>query len=332
MDTQAKSEEPSVIQRHLHRFIAYLQYEKGASPYTLKNYSTEIQEFIDFAAGEDARTWTAVNVPLIRRYLLWLSSRNLVQASIARRLSELRAFAQYLVRTGEIVQNPFRQVSLPRLPERLPRYLEYPEVLAMLRVPDISTPAGLRDRAILEVMYASCVRVSEVVGLNVGDYEREEARLRVWGKGAKERIAFLGEPACKALDAYLAEGRPRLLAAAHRSPSATDALFVNRFGQRLSSRSVDTLVRKHARAAGIAQRVTPHVLRHTFATHLLNGGADLRFIQEMLGHSDISTTQVYTHVSQERLREVYLRAHPRSRAADDPAGLATSGTPATVAR
>jgi len=313
MRAQTEGTDPSILQRHLDRFIAYLQYEKGASPYTLKNYGTEIQEFIDFAAGEDAADWAAVNVPLIRRYLLWLSSRNLAQASIARRLSELRSFGQYLVRNGEIAQNPFRQVSLPRLPERLPRYLEYPEVLAMLHVPDISTPAGLRDRAILEVMYASGIRVSEVVGLNVGDYEREEARLRVWGKGAKERIAFLGEPACRALDAYLAEGRPRLLAAAHH-PTATDALFVNRFGQRLSSRSVDTLVRKTARAAGIARRVTPHVLRHSFATHLLNGGADLRFIQEMLGHSDISTTHIYTHVSQERPREVHLRAHPRSRA------------------
>lgn len=315
MDTRSESEEPSTLQHHLHRFIAYLQYEKGASPYTIKNYGAEIQEFIDFAAGEDATDWPAVDVPLIRRYLLWLSGRNLAQASIARRLSELRSFGQYLVRNGEIAQNPFRQVSLPKLPERLPRYLEYAEVLAMLRVPDVSTPAGLRDRAILEVMYASGIRVSEVVGLNVGDYEREEARVRVWGKGAKERIAFLGEPACRALDAYIAEGRPRLLAAAHR-PVATDALFVNRFGQRLTSRSVDTLVRKAARAAGITRRVAPHVLRHSFATHLLNGGADLRFIQEMLGHSDISTTQVYTHVSQERLREVYLRAHPRARTND----------------
>lgn len=331
MTGRSEDTEPSVLQQHLGRFIAYLQYEKGASPYTVKNYRAEIQEFIEFAAAEDAADWSAINVPLIRRYLLWLSSRNLAQASVARRLSELRSFAQYLLRNDEIAQNPFRMVSLPRLPERLPRYLEYPEVVAMLRVPDVSTPAGLRDRAILEVMYASGIRVSEVVGLNVGDYEREDARLRVWGKGAKERIAFLGEPACTALDAYIAHGRPRLLAAAHR-PTATDALFVNRFGLRLSARSVDTLVRETARAAGITRRVTPHVLRHTFATHLLNGGADLRFIQEMLGHSDISTTQVYTHVSQERLREVYLRAHPRSRAADETDGPARGAASATMAR
>lgn len=331
MHTHTESTKPSVLQIHLDRFVAYLQYEKSASPYTVKNYSTEIREFINFAADEDVADWAAVDVPLIRRYLLWLSSRNLAQASVARRLSELRSFAQYLMRNGEIAQNPFRQVSLPRLPERLPRYLEYGEVLAMLRVPDVATPAGLRDRAILEVMYASGIRVSEVVGLNVGDYEREEARLRVWGKGAKERIAFLGEPACRALDAYLAQGRPRLLAAARR-PTATNALFVNRFGLRLSARSVDTLVRETALAAGITRRVTPHVLRHTFATHLLNGGADLRFIQEMLGHSDISTTQVYTHVSQERLREVYLRAHPRSRAENSNNGLSSGAGPTVVAR
>ena len=299
------------MQRQLDRFLNYLRYEKNASPYTIKNYGSEIQEFIDFAADGGVADWPGINVPFIRRYLLWLSSRNLAQASVARRLSELRSFGQYLMREGELARNPFHLVSLPRLPERLPNYLEYDEVLTMLRVPDTSKPAGVRDRAILEVMYASGVRISEVVGLNVGDYEREDARLRVWGKGSKERIAFLGGPACAALDAYVAWGRRGLLEASGRA-TATNALFLNRFGGRLSARSVDTLIRRTAAAAGIARRITPHVLRHTFATHLLNGGADLRVIQEMLGHANISTTQIYTHVSQERIREVYLRAHPRS--------------------
>ena len=311
MGERRQDPEQTIMQGQLDRFVAYLRYEKSASPYTIKNYGSEIQEFIDFAADEGAVDWPAVTVPLIRRYLLWLSSRQLAATSVSRRLSELRSFGQYLTRNGDIPRNPFHLVSLPRLPERLPNYLEYEEVLAMLRVPDTSKPAGLRDRAILEVMYASGVRVSEVAGLNVGDYEREDARLRVWGKGAKERIAFLGGPACSAVDAYVAYGRPSLLAASPRAET-TGALFLNRFGQRLSVRSVDSLIRRTAVAAGIARRVTPHVLRHTFATHLLNGGADLRFIQEMLGHANISTTQIYTHVSQERIREVYLKAHPRS--------------------
>ena len=304
------------MQQHLDRFLNFLRYEKSASPYTIKNYGSEIQEFLDFAAGEGVADWEGITVPFIRRYLLWLSSRKLAQASVARRLSELRSFGQYLVRNGELARNPFHLVSLPRLPERLPKYLEYNEVLAMLQVPDTSKAAGLRDRAILEVMYASGVRVSEVVGLNLGDYERDEARIRAWGKGSKERIAFLGGPAIAALEAYLAYGRPELFASSGRA-SATNALFLNRFGGRLSTRSVDTLVRAAAAAAGIGRRITPHVLRHTFATHLLNGGADLRFIQEMLGHANISTTQVYTHVSQERIREVYLRAHPRSQPHED---------------
>lgn len=307
--------QPSAIQADLERFIAYLRLEKDASPYTIKNYGSEIQEFIDFIVGERAADWQEVDVSLIRRYLLWLNSRGLAASSISRRISELRSFGQYLVRNDVLRKNPFRSVSLPRLPERLPKYLEYHEILAMLRVPDITKPQGQRDRAILEVLYAGGLRVSELAGLNVSDYEREASTLRVWGKGGKERIAFLGEPACKALEIYLRRARPELLSRRKPGPT-TGAMFLNRFGGRLSSRSVDTLIRKAANTAGIRMRVTPHVLRHTFATHLLNGGADLRYIQEMMGHASISTTQVYTHVSQERLREIYLRAHPRAQVRD----------------
>jgi len=311
MDDERKDSQASALQNNLERFLVYLRVEKNSSPYTIKNYGSEIQEFIDFAAGEGARDWEGVTIPFIRRYLLWLNSRKLAPASVARRLSELRSFGKYLMRNGELAQNPFRLISLPRVPERLPNYLEYDEILAMLNVPDASTPKGLRDRAILEVLYAGGLRISELAGLNVGDYSAEERQVRVWGKGSKERIAFLGEPACRALQGYLADGRPQLLKA-RKKASATGALFLNRFGDRLSLVSVTTLIRKTAKAAGIARRVTPHVLRHTFATHLLNGGADLRYIQELLGHANISTTQIYTHVSQERIREVYLRAHPRA--------------------
>jgi len=315
MDDEREDSRASALQNHLERFLIYLRVEKGSSPYTVKNYGSEIQEFVDFAADEGVRDWTGVNVPFIRRYLLWLNSRKLAQASVARRISELRSFGKYLMRNGELAQNPFRLISLPRVPERLPNYLEYDEILAMLNVPDTSTPKGLRDRAILEVLYAGGLRISELVGLNIGDYSAEEQQLRVWGKGSKERIAFLGQPACRALEAYLTYGRPKFLQA-RKEAAATAALFLNRFGDRLWLGSVDTLIRKMAKAAGIARRVTPHVLRHTFATHLLNGGADLRYIQELLGHANISTTQVYTHVSQERIREVYLRAHPRAQKSD----------------
>ncbi len=303
------------MEEQLNRFIEYLRLERNASPYTIKNYGSEIHEFMEFAKGEGAETWQEVGVPLIRRYLLWLNSRQLSSSSVARRLSELRSFGQYLLRTDELAQNMFRLISLPRTAERLPKYLEYDEVLAMLRTPDTSSAAGLRDRAILEVLYASGVRVSELVGLDIGDYESDGQELRVLGKGDKERIALLGRPACRALDAYISVGRPELLKG-RKEPSTSSAMFLNRFGGRLSSRSVNTLIRKSAIAAGIPRSVTPHVLRHTFATHLLDGGADLRYIQELLGHANISTTQVYTHVSQERLRKVYLGAHPRAQSGD----------------
>jgi integrase/recombinase XerC len=315
MNVGAQESKSLGFQEHLDRFIDYLRVEKDASPYTIKNYGSEIQEFADFAAREKVQGWPAVDVPLIRRYLLWLNGRNLAASSVARRISELRSFGQYLLRNDVLTRNPFRQVSLPRVAERLPNYLEYDEVLAMLRVPDVSKAMGLRDRAILEVLYASGLRVSELAGLDISDYEPEAQRLRVLGKGDKERIAFMGVPACRALDAYIQHARPELLKR-RKSRATTSALFLNRFGSRLSVRSVDALIGQTAAAAGIERRVTPHVLRHTFATHLLNGGADLRYIQELLGHASISTTQIYTHVSQERIRQVYLRAHPRAQTLD----------------
>jgi tyrosine recombinase XerC len=299
--------EPS-LQEPVDRFMVHLRAEKDASPYTRKNYGSEIREFAEFAERDGARDWSAIDVPLVRRYLLYLTERGLAHASISRRLSELRSFANYMVREGTVARSVFHLVSLPRLPERLPKYLEPDEVIRLLAVPDTATPQGMRDRAILEVLYAGGLRVSELTGLDLGDYDRARLEVRVLGKGSKERIAYLGVPARVAVDAYLRSGRPELVA---QDGVQSKSLFLNRFGGRLSVRSVDTLVRTAALAAGIPRLVTPHVLRHTFATHLLNGGADLRYVQEMLGHANVSTTQIYTHVSQERLRAVYFRAHPR---------------------
>jgi integrase/recombinase XerC len=175
--------------------------------------------------------------------------------------------------------------------------------------PDISTPQGQRDRAIIEVLYSSGLRVSELVGLNLSDLDLERGEVKVLGKGGKERICLLGEPARRALKLYIREGRRRLM----EGDGATDALFLNRFGGRLSVRSVDSIVGKYSRIAGLTKRVTPHILRHTFATHLMDGGADLRVVQELLGHARLATTQIYTHVSKSRAREIYLKSHPRAR-------------------
>lgn len=295
-----------MIREHLERYLRYLVVEKNASPRTVRNYQHEIEEFLDFLRAQGIEDWSGVNRDALRRYQAWLGSRDYAKTSVRRRLSELRSFGRYLVREGILTTNPFRMFSSPKTPRRLPNYLSREEMGALLSIPDLSTPQGLRDRAILEVLYGGGLRVSEVVELNVSSIDWGRHELRVWGKGAKERIALLGEPAIRALKAYLEAGRPALL----EGKETTPALFLSRLGTRLSARSVMSILHKYGRLAGLEKRVTPHALRHSFATHLLDGGADLRSVQELLGHEQITTTQIYTHVSQSRTREVYRRSHP----------------------
>lgn len=290
----------------LARYLQSLQHN-NASPYTVKNYGTDIGQFLDYCAEQDVLTLTDLNVRLVRDYLAVLDQAEYVRASIARRVFELRAFGDYLVHQGAWAQNLFRKIYAPRLPQKLPHYLTEVEVLQLLTVPDTSSPQGLRNRAILETLYASGVRVSELVALDIAKTNLKAGELRVIGKGNKERIALLGKPAIVVLRSYLALGRPELV-----GKKPTDALFLNRFGRRLSVRSVSEIVRQAGVAAGISQKVTPHLLRHTFATHLLDGGADLRVVQELLGHENLATTQIYANVTQRRAREIYLGAHPRS--------------------
>lgn len=282
--------------------------ERNASPYTIANYRREIAQCLGFLEGEGVRDWSEVTRTVLRRYLAWLNSRGYVKASVARRLSELRSFGRFLMRERIVPVNPFRAVASPKLPKRLPAPISQPDAQALVTAPDLSTPRGLRDRAILEVLYGGGVRVSELVGLNLSSLDARRQELLVWGKGAKERIVLLGRPAVRALQSYIEGGRPALL-----GKSVTNALFLNRLSGRLTTRSVMNLLKKYSHLAGIEKRVTPHTLRHTFATHLLDGGADLRSVQELLGHARLSTTQIYTHVSQNRAREVYLRSHPLAR-------------------
>jgi integrase/recombinase XerC len=297
------------MDEHLNKFITYLIAEKNASPYTIKNYRHEIGEFLDFLKEQGIDSWDGVDRYILRRYLAWLQAQGYVKASITRRISELRSFCRYLVREGILDRNPIRTISSPKVPKRLPNYLDLHEVEALLAAPDAMTPQGQRDQAIMEVLYASGLRVSELVSLNLRNVDLQHGELRVWGKGAKERVALLGEPACRALKRYTREGRSQLIKAGRE----TNALFLNRLGSRLSTRSVNNILDKYAKLAGLERRVTPHVMRHTFATHLLDGGADLRTVQELLGHADLSSTQIYTHVSQARAKKVYRKAHPRAR-------------------
>jgi integrase/recombinase XerC len=294
------------MQAELDRFIHYLQVERNLSPYTVRNYRAEVGEFVEFARVQRIMSWQQVDKGLVRRWLADLRQRDYASASVARRLSEVRSCCAYLAREGVLETNPLVNISSPKVEKHQPRVLSYDEVLALLRAPDVRIPQGQRDLAILEVLYGSGIRLGELEGLNLTDLDLRRRELRVLGKGSKERIALFGRAAELTLQLYLQQGRPALANERHEP-----ALFLNRFGQRLRRVSIIRMLDRHARAAGIDRKVTPHAMRHSFATHLIDEGVDIRLIQEMLGHESPVTTQRYTHVSQARLHEVVRNAHPR---------------------
>ena len=282
-------------------FLQYLLVEKGASPHTIRSYRADLAEFGRFAGDCGVRAPGAVDARVVRAYLAELHRRGLARSSIGRKLASLRSWLRFLARRGAVEKNAGRQVQSPKLVRRLPSFLPKDESKDLLDQPVESSEAGRRDHALLELLYATGIRVAECCGLDCADLDRRTGTIRVLGKGDKERVVPVGEVAVAAIDAYLA------LRARPQGP-----LFANRRGGRLTARSVGRIVGKKAREAGAGRRVTPHTLRHTFATHMLGEGADLRLIQELLGHSRLSTTQRYTHVSPEHLMKVYDAAHPRA--------------------
>ncbi len=299
------------------QFIHYLSLEKNASPHTCRSYRRDLEGFEDFLkssglvlGAEGKIEIEKVNRIDIRKYLSFLHRKNR-KSSIARKLSTLRSFFKYLVREQVIALNPAKSVSTPKVEKTLPTTLTVDEAFRLMESPQTisekssegSREKGLRDRAILELLYSSGLRVSELVGLNWNQLDLDLGIVRVMGKGRKERIVPVGAKAVRALEAYLEE---------RGIQEADEPVFVNSLGGRLTARSVGRLMKKYARHSGIFRKASPHSLRHTFATHLLDAGADIREIQEMLGHSSLSTTQRYTHISTGRLMEVYDKAHPRS--------------------
>jgi site-specific recombinase XerD len=313
---------PAVDPRTLSLLERYLK-ERGAgrnlSAYTLRNYRADLMPFLEDLAGRNVDPLEAGRGDL-RRYLARLVATGTAPASVTRKVSTIRGFYKYLRAEGHLETDPFYGVKGPQKPRRLPKFLATDEVARLIGAADGREPAGLRDRALLEVLYAAGLRVSEVVGLDVVDIDLRDRVVRVRGKGNKERIGVFGAPAELALDRYLREGRPAL------ASGKETALFLNRFGGRLSARSVQTIVRTCAVKAGIPREAHPHLLRHSFATHLLDGGADLRVVQELLGHESPNTTQVYLSVTESRkraameealegLREVELQRAARRRKA-----------------
>ena len=287
-------------------FLRHLATEKNASPHTLRSYRGDLVDFQRYLDSAGGGAPAAADTRAVRGYLASLHGRGLDAASVARRLAALRSFYRFLVRRGALERNPAREVRTPRLPRKLVSFLPIDEATALVDARALGGAQRDRDVAILELLYASGLRVSALVGLDVDALDRDERTVRVLGKGRKERIVPFGSKAARAVDAYLA-----------RRGGARGPLFTNQRGGRLTVRSIHTIVRRAARAARIDRRVSPHTLRHTFATHLLDGGADLRAIQELLGHARLSTTQRYTHVGADQLMKVYDAAHPRAREARD---------------
>jgi integrase/recombinase XerC len=295
---------------YLEDFLEHLRVERQMSPHTLRNYRLDLSQFLAFFAGSpEGRTLKEASYQDLRAFLAH-SLKGHRKATVARKLSALRTFFKYLQRQGVVSQNPARLAPSPKLEKALPHFLTVDEVFHLLGQAAGDDFAGRRDRAILEVFYAGGLRLSELAGLKVVDLDLAQGLLRVWGKGSKERLAFLGEPARVALKDYLPFREGLLL---KRRRGAEAALFLNLKGGPLSTRSVARIVARLAAHAGLSQALTPHGLRHTFATHMLEGQADLRALQEMLGHSSISSTQRYLHLNLDYLMEEYDQAHPRGK-------------------
>ena len=286
------------MSQHLDKFLKNLEIEKNYSEHTLLNYRLDLQEFFAFLGHDRV---AEVDYPALRRFLAEMRAKQLKPRSVARKLSSLRSFFKFLQREGVIQKNPASLLLTPKLDKPLPHFLSEEETVRLIEAPEGDKSSNLRDKAIFETLYSTGIRVSELVGLSQGDVDLIGDLVKVFGKGRKERIVPIGAKAVEAIEGYLATRK-------HKS----EAIFLNNRGERLTARSVRNIINKHIKTAAMQQKVHPHMLRHSFATHLLDHGADLRSVQELLGHVNLSTTQIYTHLTTEKLKSVYQKAHPRA--------------------
>lgn len=286
-------------------FLNYLGIEKNYSIHTVKNYQHDLDVFLKFLKNKQVNN---INYNDIRNYLSFLYEKKYSKTTVARHISTLRSFFKYLYREKIISDNPMTLISNPKLDKTLPKFLNYKEMESILAIPDINTPIGKRDVLILEMLYSTGLRVSELVNIKLQDINISDQKIKILGKGNKERYALFGTACLNKLNDYLDNGRADLM-----NNFITDYLFLNKRGKPLTDRSVRTIIDYIANKASIQMHISPHVIRHTFATHMLNEGADLKSVQELLGHENLSTTQIYTHVSNEHLRNTYLNCHPRAR-------------------
>lgn len=289
-------------------FLTYIESEKQYSEYTVTNYREDLKEFKTFLTKESIASLEEIDYTTIRSYLMYLYQKKYAKKTISRYISTLRSCFKYLTEEGMVRDNPTLLISNPKLDKTLPHYLNELEIEQLLDVEKEQTPLSIRNETMMEFLYSTGVRVSELVAVKVNDLNQSEKKLVVLGKGNKERVVLYGNRLAELIDWYLKDARP-LLSHHKNSPY----LFLNKNGNQLTTAGIRDILKREVKKSGLKQKITPHTLRHTYATHLLNGGADLKSVQELLGHENLSTTQIYTHVSNERLRNVYLKAHPRSR-------------------
>lgn len=292
--------------KYLSEFLKYIDLEKNYSNYTLINYKDDLSFYLDFLNKESIDVLDS-DYKVIRNYLSYMYNKKYTSKTISRHISSLRSFYKYMLKENYIVKNPMTLISNPKQESKLPHFLYYNELETILNIPDKSTPLGQRDSVILELLYSTGIRVSELVNIKLKDINLSTRKIRILGKGNKERIVLYGEYLKNLLDIYLNDGREKLV------KNNQEYLVLNKNGSGLTTRGVRVIIDNILKKGEIDFHISPHVLRHTFATHMLDSGADLKSVQELLGHENLSTTQIYTHVSNERLRKVYLSTHPRAK-------------------
>jgi len=295
-------------QEVLLKFRFYLEIDRSLASITIRNYLIDLEHLYNFMEQNNLKEFRDFNRNLIRRYLSWLIELGYVRRSVTRKLSTVRIFFSWLIKIGLLKNDPMPRKGLIKTETRLPEFLTQPEISKLLETPDVSTKLGIRDKAIMELLYSSGLRVSEITSLNIEDLNLHTLEMKVIGKGSKQRIAIIGKVASKYINIYMKKSRPNLML-----QNSNNALFLNRYGKRLSQRTIQSKVKIYSMKAGLKAGIHVHTLRHSFATHMLEGGADLRVVQELLGHSSPATTQIYTHISDIEAERVYNYAHPRAK-------------------
>lgn len=295
------------MEKEINKFIEYLKYQRNYSDFTCNNYKKDLNEYNSFILNNKIN-YKNMDYNEAKEYVIYLNKKNAAKSTISRKLSSLRTFYKYLVLNNKVESNPFLLVSSPKKEKRIPKFINYNNMEEILNVPNIKTKEGQRERVILEVLYASGVRVSELVNIKLKDIDFSNKNILIFGKGSKERLVSFGDYALEYINLYLKEGRNLLL-----DGVKSDYLIVGKKSEKLTTRRVEQIIDDIIKRTSIKLNITPHMFRHTFATHLLDNGCDLLVVQELLGHASLSSTEIYTHVSNEHLREVYLKCHPRNK-------------------